>query len=198
MLVCQHDLAFVRPVDLPGLVRGMARRPDIRHVRFNKTENAPTTWDGEPAGRRRFFTEEVLAAGAGDIRLTRTIGWSDNNHLCRADYYRHVILPLVRDRCIHPEHAANLAASPRMHDLLGTYIFGGLGEPPVLHHLDGRGRGATTASQHAGGLRQALRRLARTNRTRVSVGVDRIVYKVRIRRIRRKVRSGVPTTPTPR
>lgn len=190
VLICQHDFPFIRGLELARVIAGMAGTPRIQHVRFNKNANTPVVWDCDPPSRAQFYTEEVIATPLGELRLTRTIGWSDNNHLCRVDYYRNIILPLVGERRIFPEHAANLAASHRVHDVLGTYIFGGIGDPPVLEHRDGR-RSELIPTGH-GDSTSLLGRQYQLNRTRVAVAVDRVKYKLRIRRIRNSLRQCAP------
>lgn len=190
LLLCQHDFSFLREIDLRQVIEAMTVRSDIKHVRFNKNENAPRVWDCDPPRRAKFFTEECVPTPRGNVFFTRTIGWSDNNHLCRTDYYRNVILPLVGTRRIFPEHAANLAASHRVHDVLGTYIYGGLGEPATLVHLDGQGTGGGSSVSNQEDSPSKLVLLFQTNRRRISVAIDRMMYKSRIRSIRRGLSAG--------
>jgi len=133
MLVFQHDFFIVEPLPVDELIEMMRRHPQVRHLRFNRKPNLPRLWDGDGAQRAAFFAEVELDGQ----RLCRTLAWSDNPHLCRADYYRDVVLPMVGERQTFPEDVCNARSTTETHDLLGTFIYGGYGQERTIRHLDG-------------------------------------------------------------
>lgn len=144
VLVAQHDFEFVRPVDLPLLLRVMAEHHELQHVRFNKNARTVVDWDAEyeyrnkQKSRRDFISEFVFDHGGMECRMVRTLAWSDNNYVCSTGYLRNVVLPLVGKNRIPPEHVLNPLGRPKNHAVLGTFIYGALDSPPVIRHLDGR------------------------------------------------------------
>lgn len=139
VLVCQHDFKFTRSVPIVDLLELMAVNPEVKHVRFNKAANEPYDYDLFPGKRRDFYQQVDYHLPRGRLlSLIKTLGWSDNNHLCRANYYTNVVFPLVGNRRIPPEHACNPASRESLHGFFGTYIFGGLGDEAAIQHLDGR------------------------------------------------------------
>ena len=139
VLIVQHDLPFTSEVPLRRIVGAMEMNPDLRCVRFNREANNAYGFDAFPRSRSRRYRQRDFTSDDGStVEFTQTIGWSDNNHVCRVDYYRDIILPLCGRSASFPEDAANRAASPFLHRLFGTYIFGGLGMHAVISHLDGR------------------------------------------------------------
>jgi len=160
MLVLQHDWMLVEPLPIDDLITMMTRHPEVRHLRFNRHPNLPVHWDGKRPERVEFF-EEVELDGQ---RLCRTLAWSDIPHLCRVDYYRDVILPIVGDRQTFPEFVCDPLSVPRTHELFGTYLYGPYGREPTSVHLDGRfagqpllGRVARTLTLQSKARRKQLR-----------------------------------------
>lgn len=144
VLVIQHDLEFVRDVDLLSLVRAMNLHPQIGHVRFNKKPRTIIDWDAEYEYRnkirsRRDFIQEVEISDGNVVHhLVRTLAWSDNNYLCRKSYLTEIVFALTGKMKVPPEHVLNPLGTPSNHRILGTYIYGQIDEPPFISHLDGR------------------------------------------------------------
>jgi hypothetical protein len=139
VLVCQHDLPFIKRIAIDEIVATMESQMGLKHVRFNLRENYPYAFDAFPKKRRNFYQEESFGVDGEFSNFIKTVGWSDNNHLCHVDYYRRTVFPLVGKRRVAPEHVMNLIATPRTHEQLGTYIFGRIGDSPAIKHLDGKG-----------------------------------------------------------
>lgn len=144
VLVVQHDLEFVRAIDVLSLLAALENHPEVKHIRFNKKLETAVDWDAEYEYRnriqsRRDFLKAVSITDRENIhRLVRTLAWSDNNYLCRKSYLTETVFALTGKMRIAPEHALNPLGSPNHHRILGTYIYGGIDEPPIISHLDGR------------------------------------------------------------
>jgi hypothetical protein len=140
VLICQHDLPFVREVNLAELIGLLSRNPQVKHVRFNLRRNQPYGFDCHPRFRSMYYRQKTFDTGyqESSVSLVRTLGWSDNNHVCRTDYYTNKVFPLVGRRKIAPEHVMNLVVWPFTHHKFGTFIYGPINDPPFLKHLDGK------------------------------------------------------------
>lgn len=144
VLVIQHDLEFLRDLDIHSLAKAMSRHPEIKHVRFNKKPRTVIDWDAEyeyrnkTRSRRDFIEEVVVSDGSQAHHLVRTLAWSDNNYLCRKSYLTDTVFALTGKMRVPPEHVLNPLGSPSNHRILGTYIYGRIDEPPYISHLDGR------------------------------------------------------------
>ena len=138
VLIVQHDMPFTVEIPLGPILRLMEHSPRVRCIRFNRKANEAYGFDATPRSRIRWYRSQVFPDCDERIQLTQTIGWSDNNHLCKKHYYTDIILPLCGRSAYFPEHAANRAASPFLHRLFGTYIYGYKGMEAVVEHIDGR------------------------------------------------------------
>lgn len=143
VLIVQHDLAFCQEVPLEKVVRVFIQNQDVKHLRFNLRDNDQPGWDGEtpPAMtepiqiRAEFFHQVELLPG---IPGMQTLGWGDNNHVTRLEYYKDLVFPVVGVRSIPPERAMTPLPTPENHSVFGTYVWGGRAQTAVLTHLDGR------------------------------------------------------------
>jgi len=138
LLIVQHDMPFVRPINVAMLSELLLTNTQVRHIRFNLRVNEARGWDatghnvlGLRTDRRNFFCEVSFNTSGGPVSLMKTLGWSENNYITRADYLRRVILPVVGFSRGSAETYLNAISSKKRHKVLGTYIFGG------LHHLPG-------------------------------------------------------------
>lgn len=129
VLVHQHDFALARPFDAITLIESMDRNPNIKMVRFNKWPNIGNWWDGEV---------DDYVEGGTLAPLTRTFGWSDNDHIARLDYYIDFVLPKVTWNGAMEWFVHNPEKCKQNHLEFGTYIYGAPGEAPYLKHLDGK------------------------------------------------------------
>lgn len=155
VLILQHDFFLLRPIDIEPILDLLAVEPDIKHVRFNKRSNVAEGFDGYDDGREQFFSEVHFDG----LKLCRTLAWSDNPHICRTDYYGEVVLPIVGEERTAPEIVVDPIATPERHREFGTFVWGGLGDPPAV----GFSKGRTMPSPSA--LRSAL--LAARSRLRI-------------------------------
>jgi hypothetical protein len=69
---------------------------------------------------------------------TRTPGWSDNNHLCLAEYYKKLVLKQCEDGKPMEKQLHKKTTNEKIHNIYGTYLFGGLNQPKFIKHTDGR------------------------------------------------------------
>lgn len=151
LLVVQHDMPFVRQIDIGMLGELLQTNPQVRHVRFNLRKNDAKGWDatghnllGFRSDRENFFCEVSFNTSGGPVSLMKTLSWSENNYITTADYLRGVILPVVGSSRASAETYLNAVSSRTRHNVLGTYVFGGWHHLPVVSHTDGR-----TYGQHA-------------------------------------------------
>jgi len=73
-------------------------------------------------------------------KYTRTVCFADRVHLTSADYYRDLILkPLVKATpCVGPESYLQPLVAME-HSKYGTHIFGEVGAPAAVRHIDAPG-----------------------------------------------------------
>ena len=143
VLIVQHDLPFVQPVDLREAVATMLNDSRVKHLRFNLLPNSEPGWDSgmppglqmAPAVRSSFHQEIESVIGTP---LMRTLNWSDNNHLCHSSYYSEVVFPIVGLRPIPPERAMIPLVTPETHMHFGTFVWGRSDAAPMIAHSDGR------------------------------------------------------------
>lgn len=136
----EHDWEVVRPIDVKGILSVMAIDEEVKHVRLNKWANEERGWD--------FVIKEDTRRRA--IPLLRTLCWSSNPHFAKMSYYRDVVLPRLSS---HYGGGAECFEVPlyrlvlkdvqrrgfdRAHEEWGLFIYGQLGDPAVVTHLDGR------------------------------------------------------------
>jgi SAM-dependent methyltransferase len=135
VLVMQHDLPFVRRINLLELMALMRLHGGVRHIRFNKRRNVLAGSDALDDDFRAFFSECGFDVGGAHVSLTRTLCWSDNNHLTTRKHYEETVFPDCGGRKLPMEA---VLMGKKDHARYGTYISGGLGEPPAIAHLHGR------------------------------------------------------------
>ena len=145
LLVVQHDLPFMRKVDLASILDFMRHDRGIRHVRFNLRKNLPEGQDAMTTRRgvkiledRTHFFGQYESDSKYSVPLVKTLAWSDNNFLCPRWYLKEIILAPIGRLKMAPEWAMNGLNSPATHEILGTFVAGRLGDPPVISHTDGR------------------------------------------------------------
>lgn len=166
LLVCQQDLIFVRTVVMAAVVGDMvASGHALKHVRFNQGANEATGDDAGP------LYGKALALPSG-YTYTRSNGWSDQNHLTTAAYYRRVVWPSLATaartgytscRDMHGRYPGNRARfmedcmNPMVHGdgelahsvVWGTWLFGAPHAPATIEHLNAR---KFSLSRRRGGL----------------------------------------------
>lgn len=154
LLVCQHDLPFVRDVDVTRVSADMEWSGHLlKHVRFGQWRNDPRGDDNSALYGRSIAAQRYT--------YTRSNRWSDQNHVTTLAYYKRIIFPLLEqaerggyERCqaTHGKAASNRARfmedciNPLVHAdgeiahgvVYGTYLFGGQGAPAMLEHLNAR------------------------------------------------------------
>lgn len=144
VLVFEHDWQLVREIDTQGILRTLATSSRVQYIRLNREWTYEGGWDFilKPDVRRR------------PVPLLRTSAWSANPHFSKMSYYRSMVLPHLVER---PEGGAKGFEEPlftklcreiraigfdRAHRRWGVFVYGRLGDPPVVGHLDGRESGA--------------------------------------------------------
>jgi len=131
VLVIQHDLPFVKDFDIDGVICDMRDNPQIKYVRFNKRKNEKLVFDA----LNDLFGEELTCK---NYTYTRTPAWSDNNHLCRTNYYRDLILIECIDSIPMEEQIHGRCTDEKEHTKWGTYLFDSFKKGPYIKHTDGR------------------------------------------------------------
>ena len=150
LVVVQHDLPFVRQIDLASILEFMRNDSGVRHVRFNlrkiepEGQDAMTTFRGKKVvvDRSHFFGP-YESASQNSVPLVRTLAWSDNNFVCSHWYLSEIILRPIGRLRMAPEWAMNGLSRPETHEILGTYVAGKYGDSPAIAHTDGRNSSAS-------------------------------------------------------
>ena len=125
VFLVQHDISFLRYVDIAKVLEDMRNNPELKHVRFNKRLNTRARGDYN-LGRKRV---------EANYKYISTPQWSDQNHICTVDYFKNEILTRVHKGFM--EHTMRRKAR-RKHDVFGTFLFGDHKDPAVTCHLQGR------------------------------------------------------------
>lgn len=130
ILIIQHDLPFIAPVNMIHVTEDMNHRPELKHVRFNKRHNVKMDSDA----LNDLFGKQLDAIHQ---TYTRTPSWSDNNHVSLTEYYRKVVF---EDGGPHfPEsNLIKKSINESIHNKYGTYLYGPLNYPARIKHTDGR------------------------------------------------------------
>ncbi|MCB1108813.1 MAG: hypothetical protein KDK44_04080 [Chlamydiia bacterium] len=134
VFVHQHDFKIIKPIDAIGLIRSMEDNPNLKHVRLNRRQVMATKWDGK--------VDNVIE-GPSYVPLSRTWGWSDNDHFCPKKYYDEFIFSKIKrkkpmEKVIQPLQRRAERRNRANHKIFGTYIYGNLGDSPIIAHLDGK------------------------------------------------------------
>ena len=138
----QQDLSFINEFDIKSILDDMENLPQIKHLRFNDTENIRIKGRND---NNEKFGEKIIKRNNTYIS---TCVFSDRNHICKLEYYNNFIFkdgPLKKPinwkyPCFGMEHI--LAQKPMQNqEEYGTYIYGGIGfKPMIIHYKAGRGR----------------------------------------------------------
>eukprot|EP00746_Dinoflagellata_sp_MGD_P136246 gnl/MRDRNA2_/MRDRNA2_70215_c0_seq1.p1 gnl/MRDRNA2_/MRDRNA2_70215_c0~~gnl/MRDRNA2_/MRDRNA2_70215_c0_seq1.p1 ORF type:complete len:272 (+),score=42.64 gnl/MRDRNA2_/MRDRNA2_70215_c0_seq1:490-1305(+) len=131
VLILQHDLPFIEHLDIQQIMDDMDSFPKIKHVRFNRRANIKVGFDG----LNDLFGQML---NAKHYTYTRTPGWSDQNHLCLAQYYRTVVFRECKDGDFMENFLHGKCVTEKDHARFGTYLFGRLGRDATICHTDGR------------------------------------------------------------
>jgi len=131
ILLLQHDLPFVRNVDISRVMEDMKDAPELKHVRFNRRKTTKTAFDDI---NNLFGLEKKQR----NYTYTRTPGWSDQNHIARTDYYDDIVMKECSDGGFMEGTLQGKNEDENSHKKYGTYIFGGLEHEQMIEHTDGR------------------------------------------------------------
>src|SRR3989338_3942168 len=139
LFVHQHDFVLQKDFDLEAILATMDANPHVKHVRLAKfpTNMYAAQWEFDAP------VDQVIE-GPAFVPLSRTGGWSDNDHITRLDYYKDFVL----SRCghgpmewsLHPAlKNAMLQQGWKGHLPFGTYLLGNPADGGYIFHADGRG-----------------------------------------------------------
>jgi hypothetical protein len=124
---CEHDWLF-----LPTIKHSLQEIIDIMesegiyHFRFNKRQNLPAVWD-------KYMRESTTKSG---FKYCRSNNLSNNPHIINRKYYLENMI----------QHTRILPGSKGVEECLNAVgkfescLYGGLGYPATVEHLDGRKR----------------------------------------------------------
>lgn len=142
IFLIQQDLSFINEFDLKSVLDDMENLKEIKHLRFNDTENLRI--NGRNDNNDEFGKKTIIRNNS----YISTGVFSDRNHIARLEYYTDFIFkngPLNKPTgwkypCFGMEHI--LAFKPmEKHEDYGTYIYGEIGfKPMITHYKAGRGR----------------------------------------------------------
>jgi GTP:adenosylcobinamide-phosphate guanylyltransferase len=130
MLIVQHDLPFIQDINISNIIQDMINIPEMKHVRFNKRRNTKVGSDA----LNDLFGKHMKGI---NYTYTRTPSWSDNNHICKPIYYTDIVFKYGGHK--FPELSLyNKSTTEAAHSMYGTYLYGPLNHPAVIHHTDGK------------------------------------------------------------
>jgi hypothetical protein len=114
VLILQHDLPFIRKLEIYNIIYDMQNTPELKHIRFNKRNNIKFASDSlnDLFGKQLVCTYNTY---------TRTPSWSDNNHISRTDYYREIILKECKDGSFMENTLIKRSINEEIHKIYGTY-----------------------------------------------------------------------------
>ena len=131
VLIIQHDLPFIKGFEIEKVIDDMKNNPELKHIRFNKRANIKAASDA----LNDLFGKQIKSQ---NYTYTRTPSWSDQNHVCRSDYYRDIILKECNDGKYMESYLIERSKTEEIHNKYGTYIFDEINKPAYIHHIDGR------------------------------------------------------------
>jgi hypothetical protein len=131
VLIIQHDLPFIKDFEIVKVIEDMKNNSELKHVRFNKRANIKVHSDA----LNDLFGKQIAST---NYTYTRTPSWSDNNHLCRSEYYRDIILKECKDGKFMESYLIKKSTTEEIHNKYGTYIFDEINKPAYITHIDGR------------------------------------------------------------
>lgn len=148
ILVLQHDLPFIKMIDIQKIIYDMEENNNIKYIRFGKTK-APTSWDNNNIKKIRFFKTKLknirkldrlygLQVKQKNYTYTRTPAWSDQNHLCLTSYYTNIVMKECPDGCFMERILHGKNKNEEIHNKYGTYLLGELNNHLIIKHTDGR------------------------------------------------------------
>ena len=132
VLIVQHDLPFVQEFNISEVIEDMQTNTELKHVRFNKRANIKFGFDSI----NDLFGDQFKAK---NYTYTKTPGWSDNNHIALASYYREIVLKECSDGTFMENTLQGKITDETAHKKYGTYLFGPINHPEYITHTDGRG-----------------------------------------------------------
>lgn len=134
ILLVQHDLPFIRDVYIDKVIEDMEKYSDIKHLKFARVNNKVlknSTWDN----KNNTYGYKTYK---NNYEYTSVDSWSDNNHLCKLEYYKDIVMKKCPDG-VPMELILNDKIKSKEDQLYyGTYVLGNKDyEEPYLTHSDG-------------------------------------------------------------
>ena len=138
-LKMEHDHIFVKQVPIYGILHDMMRNNALKVVRFNRRRNKRIKCDhgyyDQPWKKKR--SRALWKAHAGESHVyTRTVCFSDMNHVSRVKFYMDTILPPAVKAAPQMVETTIQKIVVYNHSAFGTYIYGGPNFEKTLTHLD--------------------------------------------------------------
>jgi GR25 family glycosyltransferase involved in LPS biosynthesis len=134
ILIIQHDLPFIRYVNINDIISDMELNNNLKHVRFNRVNNnilKNSNWDNKN-------NSYGYIKYKNNYEYTSTDAWSDNNHLTTYKYYNDIVLKECPDG-VPMEYVLNKKLKNKKdQQYYGTYVLGNKDyELPYINHIDG-------------------------------------------------------------
>ena len=137
ILVIQHDLPFIKEVDIHKVIEDMKTTPELKSIRFNKRNNNKILgWEKEMNYNNLYNKIQFKK----NYSYISTPNWSDNNHICSTEYYNKIILKMCKDKSSMENSLKNIKRDDKYLKKFGTFIFGDINKKAYIKHLDGSER----------------------------------------------------------
>lgn len=131
VLILQHDLPFIKKLDIKKVMEDMNKNNLLKHIRFNKRKNIKSGFDSI----NNIFN---LIKINNNYSYISTPGWSDQNHLTYTDYYKNIVLKECKDGSFMENYLQGKITNLSKHKKYGTFLFGEFNEEKYIQDLDGR------------------------------------------------------------
>lgn len=137
ILVIQHDLPFIKEVDIHKVIEDMKTTPELKSIRFNKRNNNKILgWEKEMNYNNLYNKIQFKK----NYSYISTPNWSDQNHLTTKKYYQDIVFKISKNKSFMEDSLKNIKRDDKYLEKFGTFIFGDINEKAYIKHLDGSER----------------------------------------------------------
>ncbi|GFH61179.1 hypothetical protein CTEN210_17655 [Chaetoceros tenuissimus] len=137
--VLQHDEPFIRPINHTAVIKTFDEYYPEHIWKLEFPLKARNVWADKKdlKGKKKCFSMETpFSQGINGINITKTDGWSDQNHFTTKEYYLRVIED-IGSVPRSPEFPLNVQATKNCREV-AAHQYGGPDDEPYLAHLNGR------------------------------------------------------------
>lgn len=135
-LLWEHDWEAIKAIDISVIIGAFESDSDLHYVRFNKRKNFVAGWD------KQLLVDDTHPS----VPLLITTCFSNNPHIARFKAWETKWWPILKTRpnnienILHEQYRNQIAeiGLENASKIWGIRIYGRLGDPKTVHHLDGK------------------------------------------------------------